>query len=1044
MAEEPQPSAKLNEYDRSVLTEEELSYIDTTELAAGYLVLVTTSTVNKNRWVLYNLTNAKTWEIIRSQSYKTSLYWDYVDWYAVGYDSTTKPTYSVTTILDALKLPYAVGNTIKITNTGAGEWELVNVNDALEFIIVGKQNSTIKLNTSKLTDVTLTQNVELRNIIVGLRDDIFVANLAGEFNNVFFELMNYLFTEQSYVDWIFKTSFISVIHKLRGLTQPANYIKDNQTYYQDYINEVKPYSTKIREYLLNYNSTDNFAGNVTDFDLPSYYDHDTKIFRSPSGEQVAKDEAMWQTAPYDQWYANRTYEITSITIGNKGVGYVTAPIVEIFGNGTGATAHSLINFDTGEVTDIIVDTPGTGYTKQVVVLLNGNGSGATAYAKLHNHKVRTFNTKMKFDRISYTSVVKEWTENTVFLAGDIVSYDAVGYIVNANMTTSSNFVASDYTVHPSADFTNANDRIMANYVPGNNLPAKNLAQLIYGIDYPGVQVTGLTFDQQPGFGVSAFDFNIFDNVQYDTDGLPMTGDWAVDSLIQSNYTDLALGSRPEDIDIVGGAYVDAYSSHAPEEMIPGIVFDTLNLQVYTKILGNTVVLGYRILHDMMHNTTYLRISDHHSTTLAAPLNIDDSLIYVADASVFTTPNPAGHTPGVAFIQSERITYYTIDLVNNTLGQLRRGTSGTAPRQTYQSGVLVSDAGTDQLMPDIVNGNIMHATDHQYHVTTTPPYKLTFSDAIIPKFGDYITQASTGANVTVTAISTLTAETIQVSAILTSVQVGDVVTQSVSGAVATVSVSDTTSNYITLVYSAGQFTVGSGNISINSVDANAYPTAASIRAVTVATVIKNNNTPFDFATANIGLNSNITVTSGDYITQASTGANATVQQSVTDSMYVSLVYADTTIFELGMGNIAINSGTVTSIHPVTSVYLANVNNQISINGTISSDIAPVAINLLAASDSTNPSVTGPVNANGNVTVKANITLKTDNAWYIPVTGISPADGNGFQFCMSTQVLFLKDWPSGYPASFALGDEELVNIVTESGIDIFGEFGDIDHN
>lgn len=1311
MAEEPQPSAKLNEYDRSVLTEEELSYIDTTELAAGYLVLVTTSTVNKNRWVLYNLTNTKTWEIIRSQSYKTSLYWDYIDWFAIGYESTTKPTFSVTTLLDALKLPYAVGNTIKITNTGAGQWELVNVNAALEFVVVGKQNGTIKLNASKLTDITLTQYIELRNIIVGLRDDIFVGNLAGEFNNVFFELMNYLFTEQSYVDWIFKTSFISVIHKLRGLTQPANYIKDNQTYYQDYINEVKPYSTKIREYLLNYNSTDEFAGNVTDFDLPAYYDHDMKIFRSPSGEQVAKDEAMWQTAPYDQWYANRTYEIMSITIGNKGTGYVTAPIVEIFGNGTGATAHSLINFDTGEVTDIIVDTPGTGYTQQVVVLLNGNGSGATAYATLHNHKVRTFNTKMKFDRISYTSVVKEWTANTVFLAGDIVSYDAVGYIVNANVTTSSNFVASDYTVHPSADFTNANDRIMANYVPGDNLPAKNLAQLIYGIDYPGVQVTGLPFSQSPGFsgtstanitlsgdhglhsdwvgnvvvqseadillnfnypisaipgqfitqvgtGANAtvygsdirtgtstnitnsrtgyfvtnnginfsnvgnisingitqidstsgqailpvaanlaskggwittypiedasitvtkvwsnvkvsgiltssadfvtgntsitsgrikidgiltsihpilvenisssnkstiFDFSIFDQVQYDADGLPMVSDSAVDSLIQSNYTDLALGTRTEDIDVVGGAYVDTYSSHAPEEMVPGIVFDTLNLQVYTKILGNTVVLGYRILHDMMHNTTYLRIAEHYSTVLASPLNISDSLIYVIDASVFTMPNPAAGIPGVIFIQSERITYYTIDLINNTLGQLRRGTAGTAPRQTYQSGITVSDAGTDQIMPDVISNNVNFAEvqvngtitanigDYitqptsganlriiadvstsanvivsyvgqwalyngsanvislndtvtslypvaansnipvSLTVTTTPPYELTFTDAIIPKFGDFITQASTGANVTVTAISTLTAETIQVSAILTSIQVGDVVTQSLSGTVATVSVTDTTSNYITLVYSAGQFTIGSGNISINSVDANVYPTAASIRAVTVATVIKNNNTPFDFATANIGLNSNITVTSGDYITQASTGANATVQQSVTDSMYVSLVYADTTVFELGAGNIAINGGTVTSIHPVTSAYIANVTNQISINGTVSSDIEPVAINLLAASDSIDDRyITGPVDANGNITVNAkdtngaNITLKTDNAWYNPIPGVAPSDGLGFQYTGTSQVLFLKDWPSGYPSSFAIGTEELVNIVTESEIDIMGEFGDIDHN
>jgi hypothetical protein len=658
---------------------------------------------------------------------------------------------------------------------------------------------------------------------------------------------------------------------------------------------------------------------------------------------------------------------------------------------------------------------------------------------------------MKFDRISYTSTVTEWAPNTVYVAGDIVSYDAVGYIVNASMTSPNKFIASDYTVYPSANFNNANDRIMANYAPGVDLPPKNLAQLIYGIDYPGVQVTGLPFSQSPGLDAGTFDFDIFDQVQYDLDGLPMVSDYAVDALIQSNYADLALGTRPEDIDVVGGAYVDKFSSHAPEELVPGIVFDTLNLQVYTKILGGTVVLGYRILHDMLHNPTYLRISSHHSTVLTAPLNINDSLIHVEDASVFATPNAAALIPGVIFIQSERITYYTIDLINNTLGQLRRGTAGTAASINYQSGIAVIDASDEQTMPDVVSSNVTHAVDHAYTITSTPPYELTFTDAIIPTFGDYITQASTGANVTVTAISTLTAETIQVSAILPVLQVGDIVTQSSSGTVARVTKSDSTKNYITLVYTAGQFTVGSGNISLNGVDANAYPTSASIRAVTRATVIKNNNIPFSYAAANVGLNSNITVTSGDYITQTYEiepnvyiTANATVQQSVTDSMYVSLVYADTTIFELGTSNIAINGGTVTSIHPTTSVYIANVSNQISINGTISSDIAPLAMNLLTASDSTNGYVTGPVDANGNVTVKANVTLKTDNAWYIPIPGVAPADGLGFQFTDSTQVLFLKEWPSGYPASFAIGDEELVNIVTESGIEIYGEFGDIDGN
>ena len=42
-----------------------------------------------------------------------------------------------------------------------------------------------------------------------------------------------------------------------------------------------------------------------------------------------------------------------------------------------------------------------------------------------------------------------------------------------------------------------------------------------------------------------------------------------------------MGTRPEDINITGGDFIDTQNSHAPEEVIPGIVFDTLDMEVYT-------------------------------------------------------------------------------------------------------------------------------------------------------------------------------------------------------------------------------------------------------------------------------------------------------------------------------------------------------------------------------------------------------------------------------------------------------------------------------
>jgi hypothetical protein len=111
------------------------------------------------------------------------------------------------------------------------------------------------------------------------------------------------------------------------------------------------------------------------------------------------------------------------------------------------------------------------------------------------------------------------------------------------------------------DAGHAIDRAVAYYQPVEGGEGQDPSQVIKGITYPGVKVQGLPFNQDEELSsVSAL----------------------IDSHISSRYRDIALGTRPEDITITGGAYVDLYSSHAPEELVPGIIFDSLNMQVFTK------------------------------------------------------------------------------------------------------------------------------------------------------------------------------------------------------------------------------------------------------------------------------------------------------------------------------------------------------------------------------------------------------------------------------------------------------------------------------
>ena len=105
--------------------------------------------------------------------------------------------------------------------------------------------------------------------------------------------------------------------------------------------------------------------------------------------------------------------------------------------------------------------------------------------------------------------------------------------------------------------------------------------------------------------------------------------------------------------------------------------------------------GFRIFKDMMNRTFYKRISKTATTKLSLDMTESTQTFTVEDASVLPTPDVASNTPGVVFIDKERIEYFTKS--SNTLGQLRRGTLGTGIKE-HGSGTDVVDASGTQTIP----------------------------------------------------------------------------------------------------------------------------------------------------------------------------------------------------------------------------------------------------------------------------------------------------------------------------------------------------------
>jgi hypothetical protein len=329
-AAEPVPGAE--NYDLTVESYVELGYIRTrddngnTVLPENYSVLVNSDETQRGLWSIYDYTDNGFVLATRNgqpfvQSYYTPFYWDKTDWYDISYDATLKPTYLVETIADIQSLngDKKSGETVRVNNNGRGQFVIYRYNSDLELELVGLQDGTIQLN-NRLLDHNDGSRQAVRLIFDTLRTSIFTEILEDRFSEMLFFLINYILSEQKHVDWVFKTSFVSVIHKLRKLEQFPNYIRDDQTYYENYIDEVKPYRSSLREYLLDYEGLDAYEHDVTDFDLTPTFNENTNSFRSPDGTQFTDTTELVTNELYKNWYNHHTYSIQSVDVAHAGSG----------------------------------------------------------------------------------------------------------------------------------------------------------------------------------------------------------------------------------------------------------------------------------------------------------------------------------------------------------------------------------------------------------------------------------------------------------------------------------------------------------------------------------------------------------------------------------------------------------------------------------------------------------------------------------------------------------------------------------------------------
>jgi hypothetical protein len=640
-SKEPEPSSGTGEWNKRVANLEELSYQNLNAVPLGYRYLVDSVSTQNGLWGIYEVVESdllpgqRLTQLIRIQNYSTPLYWYHIDWYLPGYNSTIQPIAEVPTVsaLNTLNIStIPLGSSVRVSANAQGKFEIYLRTD-LGWERVALQDGTLQFREELWNyslgnfgfDVEVFDSqyfdqepiIETRKIIQAINEELFVDDLAIERNRSLILMFNFIYSEFTAPEWLIKTSLVDVNHKIRALEPFQTYLRDNQDFVLNYIQEVKPYHVQIREFNLTYFGDDTYPGMMTDFDVPAYWNTSLVVPQyispvlqfdqagqpyTPSGSLIENttsntppDAEIWTLNPWKEWFNNYLLNIVSVQVVDGGSGYTVAP--QVIASGTCIEEPDLLAIinSAGQVVAIEVLDPGFGFSTECsITLVGGNGSGARAVAVMGNNLVRSIKTTIKYNRCEYSGTVVDWEPNVNYDNGTLVRYLNQVWEADSDDSTGVQTAVFDFAQWRQVDpgTLSAADRILGYYTPTADVPGLSLPLLIDGLDYPGVQVTGVNFNQNTGFDIGNYDINPFDNIAYGPEGRVTYDPGILDAIYQSYYglpiVNPVTGPvppyppGPTDVNVDGGAYVDTYSSHAPEELIPGAEFDTLDLKVYTR------------------------------------------------------------------------------------------------------------------------------------------------------------------------------------------------------------------------------------------------------------------------------------------------------------------------------------------------------------------------------------------------------------------------------------------------------------------------------
>lgn len=193
-------------------------------------------------------------------THKVSRYWSYVDWsasdYTIGtdFDRIVEQRSVLDNVTDAVTGELALART-SIHKDRISRREVYRYNGT-SWDIVFNERATIEFN-SKLWNFEDTStpwnneaSVVLANVLDVMRDTIFVAQYTSYYADMWFTMLNYMHSEQKGINWAFRSTYIKVAVELLLDQESRRYIESKDSELEAYINAVKPFHTKLRDFVV--------------------------------------------------------------------------------------------------------------------------------------------------------------------------------------------------------------------------------------------------------------------------------------------------------------------------------------------------------------------------------------------------------------------------------------------------------------------------------------------------------------------------------------------------------------------------------------------------------------------------------------------------------------------------------------------------------------------------------------------------------------------------------------------------------------------------